>query len=90
LNIILRDGLKLYYNILKIHRKVLPPEMKKIGNLYLRIEFKHHHESPNLNYYRKFYTKWNEYYINLANKGLKAVARNIDEREENLLTKDQK
>jgi len=29
-------GLKLYYNILKLHRRTLPNKMRNIGNIYLR------------------------------------------------------
>ena len=39
----LLKGLRLYYNILKLHRRKLPPSMRSIGDLYVRQEFKHHH-----------------------------------------------
>jgi len=83
-------GLRLYYNILKLHRRTLPYNMRAIGDIYLRQEFKHHHDQPQIEFYRKFYNKWEEYYMDLSKKGLKEAAKNISKREEELLTNDQK
>jgi len=64
--------------------------MRAIGDIYLRQEFKHHHDQPQIEFYRKFYNKWEEYYMDLSKKGLKEAAKNISKREEELLTNDQK
>jgi hypothetical protein len=56
----------------------------------LRQEFKHHHEQPQIQFYNQFYDKWEQYYVELSGKGLKQAAKNISQREEELLTGDQK
>ena len=86
----LKKGLRLYYHILKLHSRTLPGQMRGIGDLYLRQEFKHHHENPQMEFYLKFYTKWNDYYEELSKRGVKEMARDITSREEQMLTNDQK
>jgi hypothetical protein len=74
-------GLRLYYNILKLHRRTLPSRVRSIGDVYLRQEFKHHHEQPQIQFYSQFYNKWEQYYVELSGKGLKQAAKNISQRE---------
>ena len=62
----LLSGLRLYYNILKLHRRVLPPKLRAIGDLYLRTEFKHNHQQPQIQFYSQFLTKWEQYHLQLA------------------------
>lgn len=33
---LLKKGLRLYYNILKIHHKKLPSQMRKLGDVYVK------------------------------------------------------
>lgn len=33
---LLTKGLQLYYKILKLHRRALPPQMKVLGDYYVR------------------------------------------------------
>ncbi len=33
---LLKKGLRLYYNILKMHRKKLPAQMRKLGDIYVQ------------------------------------------------------
>lgn len=87
---VLKNGLRLYYRILKLHRRVLPAKMRSIGDIYVRQEFKHHHENPQLQFYGQFYSKWEAYELELGKKGVKQAAKNMTEREEQLLTKDQR
>lgn len=42
------NGLRLYYNILKLHAKKLPKEYRSLSDLYIKNEFKHHHSDSNL------------------------------------------
>lgn len=90
LQTILKNGLRLYYRILKLHRRALPSKLRSIGDIYLRQEFKHHHENPQLNFYQQFYSKWEQYYTELSQKGVRGASKDISEREEQLLTQDQK
>lgn len=55
---LLRDGVKLYYQILKLHRQKLPRQMRALGDLYVKHEFRQHHSEPNPHYYTQFYNKW--------------------------------
>ena len=44
---LLKDGVKLYYQILKLHKKQLPPgKIRNLGNIYVKNEFRQHHENP--------------------------------------------
>jgi len=61
-----------------------------MGDYYVRQEFKHHHDSPQLEFYLKFYTKWNDYYEQMRDQGVHNAARHISEKEESMLTNDQK
>ena len=58
---ILRNGVRLYYRILKTHRRQLTGAMRKIGDLYVRQEFHQHHSNPDPHYYRQFYNSWKQY-----------------------------
>ncbi len=78
----LKNGIKLYYRILKLHRRVLPSKLRSIGDIYVRQEFKHHHETPQIQFYSQFLNKWELYYSDLSKQGLKSAAKDISAREE--------
>lgn len=44
---LLKKGLRLYYNILKLHRRKLPGQFRKLGDIYVKQEFRQHHINPN-------------------------------------------
>lgn len=59
---IMKQGLKLYYQILKLHIKKLPPgNLRNIGNIYVKYEFHQHHQNPSIHFYKQFYEKWKQY-----------------------------
>lgn len=87
---LLTNGLRLYYKIIKLHHKQLPRKMRMMGDYYVRQEFKHHHDNPQVEYYQKFYSKWQQYYDEMSSKGVYQAARHINEKEGSLLTKDQR
>lgn len=87
---LLRKGLQLYYNILKLHRKKLAGPMRRMGDLYVKQEFQQHHTNPNPHYYTKFYEGWTNYYEHLNNEGLKGVSKPMDPESTKLLNNDQK
>ena len=74
----LLNGVRLYYRILKAHRRHLPGAMRKFGDIYVRQEFHQHHSSPDPQYYMKFYDSWVSYCHTLEKGGLKSVAKPID------------
>lgn len=77
LQMALRNGVRLYYRILKLHRRALPFSLRSIGDIYVRQEFKHHHENPQIHFYKQFYTKWESYYLELSQKGVKQASKDI-------------
>jgi hypothetical protein len=67
-----KEGLSLYYKILKLHSKILPPDMKGLGNAYLKEEFKLNRKS-NQAQYKEFLNQWllkilsNKFFFSQAN-----------------------
>ena len=87
---LLQNGVRLYYRILKAHRKHLPGALRKLGDIYVKQEFRQHHSDPNEHYYPKFYDQWSLYLKQLEQGGFQSVAKPIDPSTESLLTQDQK
>ena len=54
-------GVALYRACLKAHRSNLPPQLKKLGNDYLRNEFKLHKKVEKVDVLSKFYKGWEDY-----------------------------
>ena len=52
--------LALYRNILRVHRRVLPQEMRFLGDEYVRDEFKRH-KTASATYVRSFLKEWHVY-----------------------------
>mmetsp|Transcript_52250 Transcript_52250/g.130158 ORF Transcript_52250/g.130158 Transcript_52250/m.130158 type:complete len:111 (+) Transcript_52250:96-428(+) len=70
--------LSLYRSVLRIHRRVLPQEMKELGDKYARSEFKAH-KSAKIGQVKQFVQQWKEYVYTLdiqAQKG--AFGRDLD------------
>lgn len=57
MEILKKEGLSLYYKILKLHSKVLPLDMKGLGNAYIKEEFKLHRKSTEAQY-KEFLMQW--------------------------------
>ncbi|KZZ97742.1 acn9 family domain containing protein [Ascosphaera apis ARSEF 7405] len=53
--------LQLYRRILRTHRKVLPPEMRLLGDEYVKSEFKLHKDVDNPVHIVGFLTEWQVY-----------------------------
>jgi Complex1_LYR-like len=54
-------ALLLYRSILKAHKKHLPPEMKQLGDVYVRSEFKLHKPVKQSKQLDEFFTSWQDY-----------------------------
>lgn len=61
--------LRLFKQILKQHNKQFrnEPEMKKLGDEYVKLEFKRHADIENPLYIVGFITKWQDYLYQLSN-----------------------
>lgn len=57
MEILKKEGLSLYYKILKLHSKILPPDMKGLGNAYLKEEFKLNRKNSETQY-KEFLMQW--------------------------------
>mmetsp|Transcript_36268 Transcript_36268/g.70882 ORF Transcript_36268/g.70882 Transcript_36268/m.70882 type:complete len:110 (-) Transcript_36268:47-376(-) len=82
--------LNLYRSVLKIHRRVLPQDMKMLGDKYARAEFKAH-KSAKIGQVKQFAQQWKEYLITLdlqAQKG--AFGRDLDASKLEKLSEEQK
>lgn len=53
--------LQLYRRILRAHAKQLPPDMRYLGDLYVKAEFKLHKDTDNPLYIVGFLTQWQDY-----------------------------
>ncbi len=49
--------------------------MRRLGDLYVKSEFRQHHSNPQQHYYKQFYDKWNAYYLQLEKEGIPGVAK---------------
>jgi len=58
-----RRGLKLFRDIMTLHRTKLPPAMRSLGDSYVRKEFKTHMYSGTCSkaQFEQFLTAWNSY-----------------------------
>ena len=62
-------ALQLYRNILKAHKRYLPYEMRRLGDSYVKSEFKLFKAVTNEGQLNQFYTGWNEYLDQLLQTG---------------------
>lgn len=54
-------AITLYRNILRAHKRYLPPEMKGLGDSYVKSEFKLFKTVQDTNQLDQFYTSWQQY-----------------------------
>jgi len=82
--------LALYRDVLRAHRKVLPPPMRALGDRYLRDEFRRHKEgNTSDNQWRAFAAEWQSYVATLNGSGAELSGDISPEMVENL-TPEQK
>jgi hypothetical protein len=62
--------LGLYRDVLRVHRKVLPPPMRALGDRYMRDEFRRHKEGNTTeSQWRAFAAEWQQYVATLNGSG---------------------
>eukprot|EP00538_Stauroneis_constricta_P013978 CAMPEP_0119563022 /NCGR_PEP_ID=MMETSP1352-20130426/22243_1 /TAXON_ID=265584 /ORGANISM="Stauroneis constricta, Strain CCMP1120" /LENGTH=131 /DNA_ID=CAMNT_0007611545 /DNA_START=25 /DNA_END=420 /DNA_ORIENTATION=- len=64
-------ALQLYRTIRKSHRKFLPPKLRKLGDVYVRSEFKQHKSVTEEKQLTQFMAAWQEYLAQIQSTGRK-------------------
>ncbi|KAJ1428994.1 hypothetical protein B484DRAFT_348368 [Ochromonadaceae sp. CCMP2298] len=62
-------ALGLYRNILKFHKDRLPLEMRKLGDEYVRNEFRLHKSTTKPEQLRDFFGAWDNYLLTMRGSG---------------------
>ena len=63
-------GVLLYREILKSHRRSLPAPLKKLGDEYVRAEFRLHKKVEKPEVLQRFFREWEQYLVTVkAQKG---------------------
>lgn len=82
------SALQLYRNILREHRSLVP-SMRKLGDDYVKNEFRLHKSSTNETHLSKFYKAWNAYLRNLQTRG-HSLGKDLSEKERSNLSQEQR
>lgn len=62
-------ALSLYRSILRAHSNYLPPQMKQLGDSYVKNEFREHKDATNPEQLGQFFTAWEAYLDQVRNAG---------------------
>mmetsp|Transcript_26287 Transcript_26287/g.41128 ORF Transcript_26287/g.41128 Transcript_26287/m.41128 type:complete len:110 (-) Transcript_26287:160-489(-) len=82
--------LRLYRNILKLHRRVLPEEMRSLGDSYARSEFKAH-KNAKIGFVKEFTKQWKDYCYTLELQATKGeFGKNLDSKKVDTFNDEQK
>eukprot|EP00286_Rhodomonas_abbreviata_P004420 CAMPEP_0181334578 /NCGR_PEP_ID=MMETSP1101-20121128/26343_1 /TAXON_ID=46948 /ORGANISM="Rhodomonas abbreviata, Strain Caron Lab Isolate" /LENGTH=110 /DNA_ID=CAMNT_0023444581 /DNA_START=9 /DNA_END=341 /DNA_ORIENTATION=+ len=82
--------LNLYRTVLQLHRRVLPQEMRELGDKYVRSEFKAH-KTAKIGQVKEFARQWKEYAYTIdlqAQKG--QFGKDLDPKKQSFLNDDQR
>jgi hypothetical protein len=71
------NPISLYRALLKIHNAKLPPELRNMGNAYVKAEFRLH-KSAKPEFVNTFMTQWNDYYVQLSQQGMAGYGKDMD------------
>lgn len=83
-----RNGLRLYYHILKLHSLKLTGKMRGLGDIYVKHEFHLNHTKSTQQQYQQFYAAWQGYYDQLRQApSMRAMGRPLSAGELGKLTK---
>ena len=86
----MKKPLVLYSRILRLHRTKLPPEMRFLGDAYVRDEFKKH-KSANPQFLKQFFNEWEQYVTMFEqSKDQKSLGKDIDPSLVDMMTDEQK
>ena len=67
----------LYRALLKIHNAKLPPELRTMGNAYVKAEFRLH-KTAKPEFVSTFMSQWNDYYDQLSSQGMSGYGKDMD------------
>lgn len=81
-------AIALYRNILRGHRS-LAPSMRKLGDDYVKNEFRLHKSSTNETHLNQFYKAWNDYLRNLQARG-HSLGKDLSDKERSNLSLEQR
>jgi hypothetical protein len=84
----MNKGLSLYKRILKEHKLRLPAEMRKLGDDYVKNEFRLHKSSTNREHIDKFYVAWTDYLAMLLKRNGR-IGQDLNKSDRVKLSKDQ-
>ena len=82
-------GVALYRAILQSHRSNLPPQLRKLGNDYVRSEFRLHKKVEKQDVLVKFFAGWEEYLGNIKVQRVK-FGRDLEARHVESLSEAQR
>lgn len=85
----MHKALRLYRHILQQHR-ALPPQMRKLGNEYVKSEFSLHKSVTKEIQLKKFYDAWENYLYVLRKKSNDVKGKHLNEKERATMSEDQK
>eukprot|EP00744_Colponema_vietnamica_P027217 GILI01040725.1.p1 GENE.GILI01040725.1~~GILI01040725.1.p1 ORF type:complete len:116 (+),score=13.91 GILI01040725.1:127-474(+) len=84
------QGLSLYRQIFRLHRHRLPIQLRAIGDMYVRDEFKRHHKSGTPQQYQRFLNEWKKYAAQLEEQHADNLGTNLSDSEFEALNDEQK
>ena len=82
-------GVRLYRDILKAHRRHLPPQLKGLGNEYVRAEFRLHKKVVKEDVLSKFFGEW-EMYLRTIKAQQGRFGQNLDSSKVAVMSEAQK
>lgn len=82
-------ALRLYRTILRLHKAKLPAEMRKLGDAYVREEFKRH-KAAKPKFLGSFYAEWTAYVEQLDKAPAHNIGRGLTEADMAALSDEQR
>jgi hypothetical protein len=88
-NCLANRSLSLYRSILREHKVRLPPQMKALGDTYVKQEFRLHKEAKP-EHLNRFIKSWENYLMTLKTQSAGNIGANIDADKVGRMTEEQK
>lgn len=82
--------LSLYRSILRFHRQKLPIEMRKLGDDYVKHEFRQHKQTTNQTQLNDFFTEWERYLKMMKQQSAGKFGRELEKSEASKLNDEQR
>lgn len=83
-------ALSLYRSILREHRRRLPPVMRKLGDDYVRNEFRLHKKTTKEEFLNLFFRGWEDYLKKLVTSQGGRFGQDLDQEAKKHLSEEQK